>query len=225
MLLHECVTGVAARSPSTRRRSGARGPGEGARALSDQRRAAVDQPGVELHQGGAGGDLGAGIVSAHDAAHADDRIVARQRAAQRADHAVRRLEYRRPGQPSGLVGVRQAGHRVARHGGIGGDHRVDAVAREQPGDRGDLRRRRGRARSSAPAGRVGRAVPPVRRGAPAAPRAVPPGRRRPATGAGSSYSATRCSPSRSWRVRTPARGTTGSRRARARSACRRSCRC
>ena len=64
-----------------------------------QRRAAVDQPGVELHQVRAGRDLGPGVRAAHHAADADDRKAAAERRAQLADHAVAGL--RTPARPTG----------------------------------------------------------------------------------------------------------------------------
>jgi alanine-glyoxylate transaminase/serine-glyoxylate transaminase/serine-pyruvate transaminase len=82
--------------------------------LGHQRRAAVDQAGVDLHQVGAGGDLGARVVAAHHAADADDREAGTERL--RAVARMTRLLARAPARPTapGLVGMRQAGHRVAR---------------------------------------------------------------------------------------------------------------
>jgi hypothetical protein len=60
------------------------------------RRAAVDEPGVDLHQVGTGLELGARVGAAHHAAHADDRKARAQRRAQRADDAVAGLAEHRP---------------------------------------------------------------------------------------------------------------------------------
>ena len=46
--------------------------------------------------------------------------------------------HRRAGQAARLLGVRQAGDRVARQRGVGGDDAIDAMARQCVGDGVDL---------------------------------------------------------------------------------------
>ena len=82
--------------------------------FAHQRRPAVDQAAVQLHQLGAGVDLGLGVAAAQDAAHADDGHGVADFLLQRADHDVRQVEHRRAGQAA-LLAARGAGLR--RRGG------------------------------------------------------------------------------------------------------------
>ena len=88
-----------------------------------------------------------------------------ERCAQRADHAVAGVEHRCARQAAGLVGMRQARHRVARQRGVGGDDAVDAVALQRGGDERRSAPRPGRARSSRTSARAAMPLRPVLRGA------------------------------------------------------------
>ncbi len=88
-------------APRARRRDPSGGEaGGGPHALGDQRRSAVDESRVDLHQRGAGRDLLARVLAALDAADADDRQRARPvRRASTRTTAVARARSGAPDRP------------------------------------------------------------------------------------------------------------------------------
>ena len=123
--------------------------GEGARGRASRAGTLVDEAGVDLHEVGAGLPLGtrvgAGLMTPPTPMIGKRRP---ERRAQPGDRpgsrppAAARPRGRRLSSPCG-----RCGDGVARQRRVGRDHAVDRVLRQRRGDRFDLRRRRGRARS------------------------------------------------------------------------------
>ena len=88
-------------------------------------------PGVDLHQRGAGVDLLARVGAGQDAADADDRQRAVERAGQRRHDGGGPRPQGCAGEAAGLVGVRPSAHGIARDRRVGGDHAVDPEPDEQ----------------------------------------------------------------------------------------------
>ena len=99
-------------------------------------RPAVDEPGVDLHQGRPRRELLPGVVGREDPADADDHQAPGRAPGDPGDH--RRRARRAAARPTGRPRGRQRGGRdepLARQGGVGHDHPGEA-ARERQVDRG-----------------------------------------------------------------------------------------
>ena len=96
--------------------------------VARERRAAIDEAGVGLHQRGAGANLLVGVGAARDAADADDRQVAAAQSMQRAHDRRRPGAQRRPAEAAGLARLAVAARQhAAVDGGVGGDDAGDAL--------------------------------------------------------------------------------------------------
>src|SRR6056297_18227 len=100
--------------------------GDGPRAVAHQVRPVVDEPGIEFHYIGSGGDLGDRVSATHDAAAAHDRKRFAENLAAAGQYLVRRGQQRRTAQAACLVDVRLAGNRVASDCRVGCVQAVDA---------------------------------------------------------------------------------------------------
>ena len=119
------------------RRSASRGPALAANlvnAFVDQRRAAIDQARIQLHQRGAGIEFLGCVTAIQDATHADQRNAPLQTLVHAGQHRGGVCEQRLAGKSARLVAVRIVGHGAVVDGGVAADHAVDAGVQQYLGD-------------------------------------------------------------------------------------------
>ncbi len=108
--------------------------GGGAYRFGDEAGAAIDETGIELDQRGAGRELVARILAAHDAADCDDGQFAGKFFGQAGDDFGCALGQRRARQAAGFFGHRHTLDGLARERRIRCDHGVETVAAQRVGD-------------------------------------------------------------------------------------------